>query len=157
MSVLNSTRSVLLVGTLVALVAVLVEGLVVSETERIEQQLDAFTAAFSAGDRAAIEELLSEDFHFRGPRPVGEGNYQQALARLDDFWLQVTGPAANWRSRELRVAGAVGKLELQGTVRFGYSGSLVIYRLDAVFVFQRIGDQWLLAKLDVQGLRPGMF
>ena len=157
MSVANPTRAVMLAGVLIALSVVVVEGLLVSDEERLEQHVDALRDSFSAGDQAAVKALLADEFSYDGPRPMGEGDRDESLRRLDDFWLHASEPALNWRPKEVVVEGAVGRVEVSGNVRFRYADSLIIYRVDAVMVWSRAGEGWLLRRLDVPLLRPGVF
>jgi len=149
-------RIAMLIGVLAAVAAVGLERLMVSEEERLEQHLYSLSEAFSAGDQSSIDALLAESFSYSGPRPVGDGERSGVLQRLDDFWLDTREARLSWRVSELRVEGAVGRVEVSGTVRFRYGGSLIVYRVDAVLVWARAGDGWLLRRADLPLLRPGI-
>jgi len=152
----NPVRIAMLMGVLVAVAAVGIESLLVSEEERLEQHLDSLTDAFSRGDQRSIDVLLAESFSYSGPRPVGEGERAGVLQRLDEFWLDTREARLSFRVSEIRVEGAVGRIEVKGTLRFRYGGSLIVYRVDAVLVWARAGDGWLLRRVDLPLLRPGI-
>ena len=152
----NSTRAVMLAGVLVALAVVALDGLIISDEERLEQHLDALGAAFSAADAGAMDALLAEAFRFDGPRPMGEGDRADSLRRLDEFWLEASEPALNWRPTDVVVEGRIGRIQVSGNVRFRYADSLVVYRVDAVMVWIRANEGWLLERLDAPLLRPGI-
>lgn len=149
-------RKVMLVAVLLAVAVVAIEGLLISEEERLEEHLDRLTTAFSVGDQRSIDALLAPSFSYAGPRPVGAGERAESLERLDEFWLQTSEPRLRWRASQVQVEGRVGRIEAQGTVRFRYGGSLIVYRADAVLVWERAGEGWLLRRLDLPLLRPGI-
>lgn len=153
----NSTRTVILAGIFIALVIVVIEGLLISDEERLEQHLDALKDSFASGEVDSVDALLADDFLFSGQRPVGEGDRAESLRRIKEFWKDTTEPSLNWRPTALVVEGTVGRIEVSGTVRFRYSDALVIYRLDAVMVWSRAGESWRLRTLDVPLMRPGIF
>ncbi len=157
MSSTNPVRRAMLLGVLLAAAALLVEQLVVSDEERLEQHLDLLAESFSSGNQAAIDALLADSFSYAGPRPVGEGDRSQALQGLDNFWLDTDEPSLGWRSTQITIEGMVGRVEASGTVRFRYGGSLIVYRADAVMDWSRAGDGWQLRRLDLPLLRPGIF
>jgi len=152
----NPVRKAMLLAVLLAAAAVAIDGLLISEEELLEEHLDSLTTAFSVGDQGTIDALLAPSFSYVGPRPVGEGERAESLARLDDFWLETSEPRLQWRASQVRVEGRVGRIEAQGTVRFRYGGSLIVYRADAVLVWERAGEGWLLRRLDLPLLRPGI-
>jgi hypothetical protein len=152
----NSTRTVILAGIFIALVVVVIEGLWITDEERLEQHLDALKDSFASGEVDSVDALLADGFLFSGQRPVGEGDRGESLRRIEEFWKDTTEPSLNWRPTQLIVEGTVGRIEVSGTVRFRYADSLVIYRLDAVMVWSRSGEGWRLRKLDVPLMRPGI-
>lgn len=139
-------------------VGVLVERAIVSDEERVEMAYDVLRAAVEEESAAQLEPLLTPDFSFSGPAPIQRGTRDTVLPRFEQFWglahdvgLLPRGP------REITVVGGIATLQVPQLVRFKVGDRFIAYRVDAVLTFDRIGDEFLLAQIEVTQLRPGLF
>lgn len=152
-------RTLLLAALALLAAGVLVETLHVSETERVEAAWDDVRAAVEQESLPALEDRLTADFSWSGPRPVGVGERADVAERFGAFWTAAeTISVAGRGSPEVTVAGSIATVVAPTVVTFRVNGDqLSAWRVDATLTFDRIGDRWVLARVEVTGLRPGVF
>jgi hypothetical protein len=136
---------------------VLVDRLVVTDEERLEDLLTDLALVVSEEEDTGLKLLLAEDFSFAGPPPVREGDYNETLDRFDDFWEQADSIVLSWREPSMRLSGHLATLKVSGLIRFRSSDVLVVYRVDCEVVAVWLEDAWRLRRIDVLELRRGIF
>lgn len=122
-------RTGLLLVVLLIVGGVLVERAVITDAERLDLLFVQLTEALAAEDGAAMERLLADPFSFSGPRPLGDGDRDEALDRLREFWGETSGVKLSSRRREILVEGSVGVTHGRGHLRFEWDDSMVLYKI----------------------------
>jgi hypothetical protein len=151
----------LLLGLLGALalvgLGVVIERLIVTDEERVEAAYAALRAAVQEESEPALAALLTPDFSFTGPPPIGAGTRDTVLPRFVELWGLADGIGLLPRgTREITVVGALATLRTPQIVRFTIGDQFIAYRLDVVLTFDRAGEGWALAQIEVTDLRPGL-
>jgi len=138
-------------------VVVLVERALISDEERVEMSYDLLRAAVEEESVQGLELLLTPDFSFSGPSPIQHGSRATAFARFAQFWAVAGDVGVLPRgTSEVTVVGGIATLRVPQLVRFKMGDHFVAYRVDAVLTFDRIGDAFQLAQIEVTQLRPGL-
>lgn len=151
-------RTLFLAACLLLVAGVLVERLLVSDEERVEQAYDALVAAVENERAAELAALIAPRFQFDGPAPVHRGNADDALGRFDEFFEAAGGIKIIRRGKsEITVAPGFATMRVPQVVRFKYGGDMfVAYKLDTVLTFDRVGPDWLLSQVEITSLAPGI-
>lgn len=135
----------------------LIERVLVSDEERVERAYDRLRSAVQDESSTGLQAMLTDDFSFSGPQPVGTGDRAGVVARFEEFWGLADRVGLLPRgSKEIAVAGGIATLRIPQIVRFHYGDQFIAYRVDAVLTFDRIGDEFVLAQIEVTDLRPGI-
>ena len=101
--------------------------------------------------------VLTSDFSFSGPRPIAEGTRETVMPRFEEFWGMADGIGLLPRgTKEITVVGSLATLRTPQLVRFKVGGQFIAYRVDAVMTYDRVGDRYVLAQIEVTDLRPGI-
>lgn len=150
-------RTLLLAGLLLLVVGIGVERLIVSDEERVEEAYAALVAAVEAERTADLATLLGATFQFAGPPPVERGDRDEALGRFAELFEIAHSIAILRRGgSEITVAPGFATMRVRQIVRFKYGDMFVAYKMDAVLTFDRAGEDWLLAQIEITDLTPGI-
>ena len=142
---------------LVALGALGVERWHVTDEERVEMAYDALRAAVEAEDGDALDMLLTADFSWSGPRPIHSGERDGIVPAFERFWSQADGIGVLPRgSKEITVAGGIATMNTPQVVRWKMGEQFIAYKVTAKLTFDRVGEGFVLAQIEVTELKPGL-
>ena len=154
---MRRVRTWVLAGLLALAFAVLVERCQVSEEERVEAAWRDLAEAAEQEDAGRLRGRLVEGFAYRGPRPVGEGELDEAMEGLRGWWGQAEAIRVIERKLEMDLEGRVARLEAATLVRFSWGGGTAVYRVRMILAMQQVEGRWLLRDLEILEMSPGIF
>lgn len=154
-------RSRLRIGLLLVILllagAVLIEKAVVTDAERLDLLFVQLCEALAAEDGGAMDRLLEGHFSYSGPRPLGDGDRDEAMKRLREFWDETSGVKLSSRSREVTVQGSVGVISGKGHLRFEWGDSMALYKVSFEIAALKTQDGWVAQGVRLTELTPGLF
>ncbi len=158
-----SVLTIALVLILLAVVGVVVERMMVSEEERIEDVVAALVLAIETEDRAGVDALLLDPFDYSGPIPIRSGEREAMFEGLTHLWAIADGLDYIESTAEVRIAERSAAHTSEGLIRFKWNESLVVHRgkIEVTLLRGAPGvddpDAWRVRRLDVLELRRGVF
>lgn len=143
---------VLLIAGLIAL-----DRAITTPQEELEELLDDLLQALSDEDKGSMRRLLLETFAYEGARPLGSGNLDKALERLDEYWQDTDKTRVTTKKREILVQGSVGVIKANGHVRFELSEGVVVYKVTFEIAALKMDEGWKAQSIHFTELTPGLF
>jgi len=135
----------------------LVDALIVTDEERVLEAYEALRTAVVDERASAIGPLLTPDFSWESPPPIGKGERGDVEGRFREFFDLATDIGILPRGqKEVTVAGGIATLRVAQIVRFRAGDMFAAWRMDAVLTFDRVGDRFVLAQIRVTQLKPGI-
>jgi hypothetical protein len=138
-------------------VSLAIDRAVLTDEEALDLLWEELVQALPDEDGAAVGRLFLDQMTYRGPRPMGEGDRQDALTGLQRLW-EIADRVKITSEREILVqGGSIGVIKAGGHLRFAHSEGTVLYKMTTEVTAVKADGQWKVQSIQVSELNPGLF